>query len=208
MIKSLVLIPIFYLLSGCAALYKPATSNIAVYDFGVQHHPSQNESQSLNQKRKSLLVTDAAAPSWLDNTAIQYRLLYHSPSQAYTYANSRWRAPPAIIMTQIIRDRIITNTGEQVVKNSSTAKTDYILHLELEEFIQAFDTMNDSHVIIGLRASLIERGSRNVLAQKDFTLKKEAPDADAAGAVLAFSSAGNQLIGELIEWLAMQLPPR
>lgn len=208
MIRALVLIPIFYLLSGCAALYKPTTSNTAVYDLGIQQQRSQNESRSLNQKTKSLLIVDASAPSWLDNTAIQYRLLYHNPSQAYTYANSRWRAPPAIILTQIIRDRIITNTGEQVVKNSSAAKTDYILHLELEEFIQAFDTINDSHVIIGLRASLIERGSRNLLAQKDFTIKKDSPTADAVGAVLAFGSAGNQLIGELIDWLTMQLSSR
>ncbi len=204
MTRTLLLILIFYLLSGCTTLYKPSTS-IAIYDFGTQEY-SQNESQSLNSKSKSILIADAAAPLWLDNTTIQYRLLYHNSTQTYTYTNSRWKAPPATLLARKIRDRIVSNSNEQVVKNSSTAKTDYILHLELEEFIQAFDTMNESHVAIGLRASLIERNSRTIFAQKDFAVTAKTPTADAVGAVWAFGSAANQLINELMDWLTTKLP--
>lgn len=202
MIKTLFLILISYLLSGCIALHKSPPS-VSVYDFGMPEH-TQNKQPSKHSK--SILIADATAPSWLDNQAIHYRLLYHNPSQLYTYANSRWIAPPAAIFTQQIRDRVATHTNTQVIKNSSTAKADYILHIELEEFIQLFDSLKNSQVAIGLRASLIERNSRHLLVQKDFKIKVQTPTADAAGAVVALGTASNQLISELIEWIAVKLP--
>lgn len=204
--KALLLILILYLLSGCTVFHKPPYS-VSVYDLGIQQH-TQNRLQQPYQLRKSILIADAAVPSWLDNTAIHYKFLYHNPSQSYSYASSRWVAPPAALLTQQIRDRIVTHTNGQVIKNSSTAKTDYILHIELEEFIQAFDTMEDSHVTIGMRASLIERNSRILFVQKDFNIKEKTLTADAAGAVSAFGSASHRLINELIEWLSIQLPLR
>lgn len=205
MIKTLHLFLMLCLLSGCTVFHKSPTS-IAVYDLGLQPH-THGQSQQPHQQRKSILIADATAPLWLDNTAIHYRLLYNNPSQSYSYANSRWVAPPAAILTQKIRDHIVTHTNKQVIKNSSTAKADYILHIELEEFIQAFNTANDSHVAISLRASLIERNSRHLFAQKDFGIQEKVPTADAAGAVFALGFASNQLINELIEWLIIELPP-
>ncbi|SFE55629.1 ABC-type transport auxiliary lipoprotein family protein [Nitrosomonas sp. Nm166] len=202
MIKTLFLILIPYLLSGCLALHK-SPSSVSVYDFGTPQHQNMQPSKH----SKSILIADATAPSWLDNHAIHYRLLYHNPSQLYTYANSRWIAPPAAIFTQQIRDRVATRTDTQVIKNSSTAKADYILHIELEEFIQLFDSLKNSYVAIGLRASLIERNSRHLLVQKDFRIKEQASTADAAGAVAALGIASNQLISELIEWITLKLPP-
>jgi cholesterol transport system auxiliary component len=178
---------------------------MAVYDLGLQSH-TDNQLQQPHQQRKSVLIADAAAPLWLDNTAIHYRLLYSNPSQSYSYANSRWAAPPAAILTQKIRDRIVTHTDKRVIKNSGTARADYILHIELEEFIQVFDTANDSRIAISLRASLVERNSRYLFAQKDFGIQEKTPTADAAGAVSALGSASNQLVDQLIAWLTAELP--
>lgn len=204
MMKVLLLIGIACLFSGCTVLHK-SHSAMATYDLGTQSH-TQGRLQPSHKTRKSILIADATVPTWLDSTAIHYRLLYHNPSQSYSYANSRWKASPAAILTQQIRDRIVANTDEQVIKNSSTAKTDYILHIELEEFMQLFDTTQDSHAVIGVRASLIERSSRNLFAQKDFNIQEKTPTADAAGAVFALGTASNQLIDQLIAWLATELP--
>ncbi len=205
MTKTPVLILIVYLLSGCSLLHKSPAS-ISVYDFGSQHSwHHQNTLQQLQQQRKNILIADVAAPSWLNNNAIHYRLLYHNPSQSYTYAHSRWIAMPAAILTQQIRSRIAKNTREQVIKDSGIAKADFVLQIELEEFTQMFDATNESHIVIGLRASLIERNSRLLLTQKDFSIKERTPTADAAGAAFAFSSASNQLINELIGWLTIEL---
>lgn len=202
---ALLLILIAHQLAGCVSFNK-SQPTVSMYDFGTQQAQTTRQiSQQALQHRKSLLIADATAPSWLDNNAIHYRLLYHNPTQSHAYASSRWIAAPAALLTQQIRNRIVTRTNEQVIKDSSTAKTDYALHIELEEFIQLFDTMDASHIVIGLRASLVERNTRKLLAQKDLSITEKTPTADAAGAVFALSSASNQLINELVDWLTAEL---
>lgn len=203
MTKTFLLFAIIYLLTGCAFLHK--TQSVAVYDFGMSSSQTQ-QTQSVKLQKKSLLVADTTAPVWLDNKSIHYRLLYHNPTQSYAYANNRWIATPAALLTQQLRNRIVANTQEQVIKDSSIATADHVLHTELEEFSQLFDSATDSRIVIGLRASLIKRNTRKLLAQKDFHITATAPSADAAGAVSAFSMASNQLLDELINWLAAALP--
>ncbi len=202
----LLLILVAYLLAGCVASNK-SPSAISIYDLGRQQaQPGQQMPQQSLQKSKSLLIVDATAPAWLDNNAIHYRLLYHNPTQTYTYANSRWIAAPAALLTQQIRNRIVASTNELVLKDNSTSKADYALHIELEEFTQIFDMTDASHIVIGLRASLVERNTRNLFAQKDFSITEKTPTADAAGAASAVGSASNQLIKELVDWLTAELP--
>ena len=202
---ALLLILIVHQLAGCVSFNK-SQPRVSIYDFGMQQtQTTKLISQQALQHRKSLLIADATAPSWLDNNAIHYRLLYQNPTQSYTYASSRWIAAPAALLTQQIRNHIVASTSEQVIKDNSTAKADYALHIELEEFTQLFDTMDASHIVIGLRASLVERNTRKLLAQKDLSLAEKTPTADAAGAVFALSSASNQLINELVAWLTAEL---
>ncbi len=197
---------IICLLPGCAFLHKSQPA--AVYDLGMQSAAHIQQSvQPAQLRRKSLLVAETAAPAWLDNTAIHYRLLYHNPTQSYVYANSRWIATPAALLTQQLRNRIAATTQERVIKDTSMAAADHVLHTELQEFSQLFDTVSDSRIVIGLRASLVERNTRKVLAQKDFSITKLTPSADASGAVSALSAANNQLLDELVDWLSAALPP-
>ncbi|MBL8498939.1 hypothetical protein ABF87_01865 [Nitrosomonas sp. JL21] len=191
--------------SGCAAIQKAPVA-IATYDFSQQSASHQNPKTFQTQK-KSLLITDATVPTWLDSTAIHYRLRYHNPAQSYSYASSRWIAPPAAMLTSKIRDRIITDTQGQVIKSNTIANADYTLHIDLDELVQVFDTPDDSHGMIAIRVSLIERSTRRILAQSDFKAQQESSSANAEGAVFALSAASDQLIDELIEWLALQLPP-
>ena len=204
MIKRLTLISILLSLTGCVMWHKPTT--VSVFDLSASQHRQNNPVPAPWPSRKSILIVDATAPAWLDNTAIHYRLAYHNPTQSHSYAHSRWIAPPAAILTQKIRNRIVSDTTGSVIKNSSMAKADVLLNTELTEFVQIFDGAHDSHVVINLRASLVDRTSRQLLAQKDFTIQETAPSADAVGAVASLSSSSDRLIGELIQWLSPLLP--
>ncbi|WP_293005046.1 ABC-type transport auxiliary lipoprotein family protein [Nitrosomonas sp.] len=205
--QMLLLIVILLFLTGCSVLHKPQSA-ISTYAFGMPHLSLTEQVPNQSQlHRRSLLINEAAAPAWLDSTAIHYRLLYDNPAQSYAYANSRWIAAPATLLTQQIRNRIVTNTPEQVLKDSGTAKADYVLQIELDEFTQLFDTTDSSHVVVSLRVSLIERNSRKLFAQKDFSTIESSPSADAAGAVFALNSASDKLINELVSWLTVKLPP-
>lgn len=204
MIKRLTLIFTLLFLTGCVMWHKPTT--ISVFDLSASPHRQHISPPAHWPSGKSILIVDATAPAWLDNTTIHYRLAYHNPTQSYSYAHSRWIAPPAAILTQKIRNRIASDTTGSVIKNNSMAKADVLLNTELTEFVQIFDGTHDSHVVINLRASLVDRTSRQLLAQKDFTIQEAAPSADATGAVASLSSSSDRLIGELIQWLSALLP--
>lgn len=195
------------LLTGCA-IAPHAHTPAAVYDFGLQRPTDAfGVSTTSDQSRlwTSLLVAEATSPAWLDSQAIQYRLAYHDPAQAYAYANSRWAATPATLLTQRIRSRIAAVTNGGVVSASDGVRADYVLRLELEEFTQVFDTADQSRALIRLRASLVERSPRLLLAQHSFSLEQAAPTANAAGAVQALSETSDRLADSLIDWLTEKL---
>lgn len=110
------------------------------------------------------------------------------------------------MLTQKMRDQIAKSTGNPVIKNNNTAKAEYILHIELLEFTQVFDTVQQSHGSIALRASLVRNGTRNLLAQNYFSVQVAAPTSDAKGAVSALSNASDELTDKLIEWMIAELP--
>ena len=131
----LLLIFTVFLLTSCTGLHK-SQPTISTYAFDMQHSPLiEQVPDQPHPYRKSLLIADAATPTWLDNTAIHYRLIYHNPSQSYAYANSRWIATPATLLTQQIRNRIVTGTPEQVIRDSGIVKADYTLQIELLSLI-------------------------------------------------------------------------
>ena len=76
------------LLAGCGVGSK-STSNVAYFDLGAVQ-PAPN-----NRIVASLRSIDVFAVSWLDSSAMQYRLLYTANQRRQNYAESRWVAPPA-----------------------------------------------------------------------------------------------------------------
>ncbi|SOD42270.1 ABC-type transport auxiliary lipoprotein family protein [Nitrosovibrio sp. Nv4] len=193
-------------LAGCVT--PRAQTPIAVYDFGLQRLATASNAETSGNRRlkASLFVADAAAPGWLDSTAIHYRLAYHDLAQSHAYANNRWAATPAILLTQRIRSRIAEINDGAVVSAADGARADYMLRLELEEFTQVFDTVDQSRAVIKFRASLVESGTRLLLAQRSFSMEQAAPAANAQGAVRALTEASDKLIGNLIGWLINELP--
>lgn len=193
------------LLAGCAAprTHTPA----AVYDFGLQRLAVSNSADTSSQPRLSAtLLVMATSPVWLDNPAIQYRLAYQDLAQSYAYANNRWAAAPATLLNQRIKNRLAAVSNDGVVSANDGVRADYTLQLELEEFTQIFDTSAQSRAVVRLRASLIERSTRILLAQRSFNVEQAAPTANAAGAVHALTDASDRLIGILIDWLSTELP--
>ncbi|SFH22141.1 cholesterol transport system auxiliary component [Nitrosospira sp. Nsp14] len=193
-------------LIGCAG---PRTvAPVAVYDFGSQRFSADvNSSETAERLRlpASLLVAEATAPAWLESTAIQYRLAYDDLAQSHAYASHRWAASPATLLTQRIRNRIARASQGAVVSTADGARTDHMLRLELGEFTQVFDTPDQSRVVVRFRASLIDRATRSVLAQRSFSMEQPAPSPNAKGAVHGLTNLSDKLIADLIGWLAREI---
>jgi cholesterol transport system auxiliary component len=181
---------------------------VAVYDFGSQRLSAGVNSTGTPDRLRlqaSLLVAEATAPAWLDSTAIQYRLAYDDLAQSHAYARHRWAAPPANLLTQRIRNLIASTSDGSVVSTADGARADRILRIELGEFTQVFDTPDQSRVVVRFRASLIDRATRSVIAQRSFSSEQPAPSPNAKGAVRSLTDSSDKLIAALIGWLAEEI---
>lgn len=201
----IILAIIILLLSGCT-ITPQIDAPLAVYNFGLQHTPDTSKSTNpFSIKSPSLLIADATSPIWLDSQAIQYRLIYNNPMQLYTYANSRWAATPATMLTLQIRSHMLSEKGNTVIKPNDGAQTDYILQVELSEFSQVFETIDSSHAVISLNASLIKRKTRALIAQHTFSVQQKTAMTNAAGAAKAFSEASHKLTGNMADWVVKEI---
>jgi cholesterol transport system auxiliary component len=109
------------------------------------------------------------------------------------------------LLAQRVRRQIASGGGTAVVSGGDGARADYALRLDLEEFTQVFEMPGKSHVIVTLRASLIESGARTLLAQRNFSMEQPAPEANPAGAVAALTEASDRLIASITDWVVQEL---
>ncbi len=193
------------ILSGCTLTPSP-NSPVAIYDLGlIGAHTVPVASENSLNKTSSILFKEITSPIWLNNQAIHYRLAYYDPAQLYTYANSRWAAAPASLLTRQINNHIQSNTNFEIVRSVEGVQAEYALHATLEDFSQIYDDANTSYVNIHLNMSLVERRSRTLHTQRYFNIQKKAPSANAAGAVYALIEASNELNSEVTDWITNAL---
>ena len=187
------------LVLGACTIGPPPKDPPATYDLG----PPGAGAAANSGIRATLLVPSIAAPVWLDHAGIAYRLGYHDLARHQVYANSRWVAAPAALLTQRLRNRI-SAVAAGVVTSGEGVRADYALHLELEDFSQFFETPAMSRVSVAARASLVRMSDRSLRAQRSFAVQRSAAP-DAAGAVAALGEASDELIRELLQWTAENL---
>jgi cholesterol transport system auxiliary component len=186
------------LVTGCSFGPAPAPP-IAVYDFGI-------DTPKLQAVRFSatLALEDLRSPNWLHSPAIVYRLAYRDIARLHPYSLSRWAAPPPVLVTERLRSAL-----GKVARGSFTAvadgvRSDYVLRVDLDSFVQVVDAPNSARGIIRARASLIDAAQRSLRAQRMFEVEQSSPSVDAPGAVRALSAATDLLIAQLIDWTARQ----
>jgi cholesterol transport system auxiliary component len=180
--------------AGCAL--QPTHDQTAVYDFGPP--PAQRATAAIPV---SILIAPVSAPSWLDSTAIVYRLNYDDPARRRVYADSRWAAAPAALFTQRLRNRFALS-AHAVLTPHDQAGAAYALQVELDDFSQSFSAPDASRVNLQLRASLVDLDHHTLAAQKNFSLEHAAPTADAQGAVSALTGVGDQAADMLVGWVS------
>jgi ABC-type uncharacterized transport system auxiliary subunit len=162
-------------------------SALAIYDFG----PPVIEDQVAPGRRGELAV-EVRAPLWFDSLGIEYRLLYDEPKRLRDYTRSRWAGPPA----QMVQQRLIQQLG---LMPAGQGRTRCVLRVDIDEFIQIFDTPTTSRGVIQGRVQLLDR-SRTRLAGYDLRVEKPAASADARGGVAALTVAVDQLAADLLGW--------
>lgn len=141
-----------------------------------------------------LSLSDIETPSWLATSAMQYRLSYVTAGQRLAFAESRWVAPPAELLAQVLRSSPLL-AGRPGAESCR-------LHLRLDELIQVFSAPDSSQVLIEMTAMLLDKpsGASRVLAERTFRQVRMA-GGDAQSGVAAFAVATRELRTNLELWL-------
>jgi len=170
--------------AGCGNLGVPA-ARFAFFDLGVAVPVDPPLPLALTR-------VEVRAPTWLSTGAMQYRIEYRQPAEREAYSETRWVAEPAEMLGLALDRALVPNGG---------AGGGCRLRVELDEFVQEFETVRDSHAIIMARPSLIAPRSDDVVAQRTLVIREQAPTADAAGGVIAHRRAARRLAAEIAGWI-------
>ena len=188
------------LFAGCAFGPVPKEAP-AIYDLGAPRVDAGTQARL----RASLLVHPVAAAAWLETPAIIYRLNYQDAARQLAYANSRWAAAPALLITPRLRGRLAAVSDGGVLAAADGARADYALRVELEDFSHVFDAAEASRAVVVARASLIDTAKRTLLAQRSFRVERAAESANAAGGVRALAAASDEMNEAIVAWVATSL---
>ena len=175
------------LLAGCFS--QPRTPDPALYDLGIA--PAARAAPARTNADLAAVRVRAGAPSWLDGTSMYYRLLYVDELRTLTYAYARWVAPPAELVSQRLRQRLAEPAG------GIGSASGQVLQIEVEEFVQLFETPTRSFGRVSVRVQLSGASSE----EATFSEQIAAPTPDAAGGVRALAEATDALIARIVEWI-------
>ena len=186
-------------LLGACALSPQSGDAVANYDFGLP----RSDRDASPRLHRELVVAAVAAPAWMDNSDIHYRLAYQDAARPQAYSRSRWVMPPAALLGQRLRASIARANTAAVFVPADGMPADYTLRMELEEFSQVFDQADQSRAVVRLHASLIR--NRGVVAQQSFGIDKAAMKPNAEGGVRSLIAASDEAGELLIDWLAANM---
>lgn len=177
-------------LAGCNSLGLQAPQT-AIYDFGLIE-PARIPPAVVPAR------IEVTAPSWLSGSSIQYRLAWSQPERRRAYAESRWAAQPADMLTVSLgRALRIGNGGNNGGHMGARCR----LKVEIDEFIQVFDTEQRNHVELVVRVELLPPRGELPLAWREFRQREAGITADAEGGVKAARAAVLGLAGDIAGWL-------
>ncbi|MFC0253554.1 ABC-type transport auxiliary lipoprotein family protein [Massilia consociata] len=182
------------LLAGCAST---RTQESSTYDFGPAGHAASQASAPAAMP--ALVVMDATGPAALENERMYYRLNYADALQARTYANSRWASNPLQMVTQRFKARL-SQSGMKVLSATDASTGVPLLRVEVDDFVHAFSSVNQSEGQLTLRASLFN--DHRLIDQRTFTRSTPAHSADAPGGARALAASTDAVAADILAWLA------
>jgi cholesterol transport system auxiliary component len=183
--------------AGCSLA--PTAPPVAIYDFGEGAAPAPSA-----RVDAALALDDVAVPAWLHSPAILYRLAYRDSALLQPYSRARWAAAPPALITHRLRVALSEGVQRGVTALADGVRSDYVLRVELDNFVQIVDSPTAARGVLRARASLIDANERSLRAQRSFAIERPSPSVDAAGAVQALSAATDAFITQLVEWTARE----
>ncbi|MFT5661489.1 MAG: cholesterol transport system auxiliary component [Sulfurimonas sp.] len=183
------------LFSGCVTTKVPSKSE---YRINTTVITTKNDAQ--NCKEKSIKVAQAFSSSSLMSNSMTYAL---GNSKQYVYSQSLWaQTPNSVITSKFLKLIRGTELFKSVQISKSRSNNDFLLEINIEDFMQYFDEKStSSYANVSLSLTVIEITSNKVIATKTFTSKVEIDTLNAEGGVDGLSESLNNILANTNIWL-------
>jgi cholesterol transport system auxiliary component len=153
----------------------------------------------------SLAVAVPQAPHNLDTDRL---VISRTADTADYYADAVWQDRlPAIVQNALVDAFEASGRIDTVVRDSEGVVSDYILKVDIDDFIARYDTPDGAPTaVVALEAMLVERTTRTLIAHMN--VKKEAPAGQNSvdAAVQAEDSALGAALGDIVRWALDAVP--
>ncbi|AMS19510.1 ABC transporter [Pseudomonas synxantha] len=182
------------LVSACSILPKPDPSD--VYRLVSAQPTTQGTPVSW-----SLRVSKPQTSEFLDSPRIA---VVPDGNLISSYANSRWSDPAPVLL----RNRLLDGfQRDGRVTLLSTDETNLQADYELGGQLQAFQSEYSGKavdVVIRLDARLVRGSDQRIIASRRFEVRQPVGDTKVPAVVAAFGKAGDQLNGQVVNWVVQQ----
>ncbi len=194
--KKIISISLFILLlSGCSTLTSPIT------EYKIHTQIAKKSFNKNACSNKTLKISQAFASNSLMSLSMKYM---QGDDKQFAYSESQWTDSPNRALTlQILKSLKNTDLFKSVQISQSISKNDWILEINIEDFMQYFsEDFSKSYVKTVICLTLIDSNSRGVVATKTFSSRVQAKTLDAKGGVDALNKALQDVLTQDIDWFS------
>lgn len=191
MINYILAIVLVLIISGCS------TNVPSVSEYRLKAHTQENKFMACD---KSLKVNKA-----FTNASFSSRKIYYGEGEykQFAYTQAQWSDALDRMISDIFTQSIAqSGIFKSVDSYKSQVKTNYILEIDIEEFMQIYnEKITSSQAETRLTIALLDTKHKTHKASKTFEVIKKAKTLNAEGGVIALDEALGEVIGDMLIWL-------
>jgi len=152
-------------------------------------------------KDKSLKVAQAFSLSSLMSHDMSYGL---GDSKQFIYSKSQWSSSPnRAITSEFLKQLRASNLFKSVQISKSRSKNDFILEINIEDFMQYFNQdLSKSITKVSISLTLINSKTNKVFATKTFNSNLDTKTLNAMGGVEGLSKGLSEVLLKSTIWIA------
>ena len=190
----LIMLSIFILfVSGCGIRTAPIT------EYKINTKIQKLDLKKSKMTDKSIKVSQAFSSNSLMSLDMNYM---QGNSKEYSFTQSQWSQSPNKALTlQMVKLLRNMDLFKSVQVSKSRSKSDWILEIYVEDFMQYFDkNLTSSYVNIEMTLTLIDTKDNSIVASKTFYSKLKSRTLNAEGGAEALNMALENILLNSAKW--------
>ncbi|MDO8901824.1 MAG: ABC-type transport auxiliary lipoprotein family protein [Phenylobacterium sp.] len=131
------------------------------------------------------------------------RILTTTGDEVAYIASARWVAPASALFEEAVTRAFDANTGPaRLVTRGELRTADSVMRLDMRRFEAVYDRGPNAApvIVVRLRATLVSRGDRALIAEEIFEAQVRASDNRVGQIVAAFDAGTGEVLTQLVDW--------